>query len=71
MKVIHWLFAPFKTISSIDIEDVVVILRIICGGAMIALIFQMQPLGLYVAVYCCVLIKFIRYYLCKKEEKHD
>jgi len=70
MKV-NCLLAPFKTISSIDVDDAVVVLRIICGGSIIAGMFQTQKHGWYVAILMCILIKVIRYYLCNKEELHD
>lgn len=49
-------FRLFKSYTEKDVEDVVAILRIICGGSVIATLFQGQIHGIIIAgfTYCFV-----------------
>ena len=46
--------------SKSDLEDLIGIFKILCGGALVAILFQGQPHGILVFVITYLLVKYFR-----------
>ncbi len=56
----------FARLSAAEIEDVVVVLRIIMGGAVISALFQEKFFGILVAIVAFFAVRYMRKLLLEK-----